>query len=82
MLPRDLFLSLGEEAVAASSRGKVGQKSESFAELWASGDASFMAVKEQYTRMLLSTPDARAQQWREKIGIDAPTQKEEMEVDS
>jgi len=74
VLPRDLFLSLGEEAVAASSRGVVGQKCKRFAKLWASNDDCFSAVKEQYLRMLSSTPDARALQWKEMIGIvDEPT---------
>lgn len=87
VLARDLFLSLGEEAIAASSRGEVGQKCERFAKLWASDDDSFLAVKEQYMRMLSSTPDARALQWKEKIGIDdesPPTspERDEMQVDS
>ncbi|KAL7542783.1 hypothetical protein ACHAXR_012090, partial [Thalassiosira sp. AJA248-18] len=86
VLPRDLFLSLGEEAVAASSRGEVGQKNEIFAKLWTGDDDCFVAVKEQYTRMLSSTPDARALQWKEKIGIHDPTpaspEKDEMQVDS
>lgn len=76
VLPRDLFLSLGEEAVAASSRGAIGQKCQRFAKLWASDDDCFSAVKEQYTRMLSSTPDARARQWKETMGIadePAPT---------
>ena len=71
VLPRDLFLTLGEEAIAASSKVEVGQKYETFLEMWSSDDICFAAVKEQYTRMLSSTPDARASQWKEKIGIDA-----------
>lgn len=87
MLPRDLFLSLSEEAVAASSRGKVGQKCERFSLIWASEDDCFSAVKEQYMRMLASTPDARALDWKEKIGIHDGTtssspKKDEMQVDS
>ena len=86
VLPRDLFLSLGEEAVAASSGEKVGQKSNTFANTWASNDDSFLPVKEQYTRMLSSTPDARVLQWKQKIGIDEPIPSspvtDEMQVDS
>ena len=87
MLPRDSFLSLGEEAVAASSRCEVGKKSESFAKLWTSNDDSFAAVKEQYTRMLSSTPDARAQEWKENLGIEesailSTPKEDDMEVDS
>lgn len=77
VLPRDLFLSLSEEAIAASGRGVVGEKNETFAELWASNDDSFAAVKEQYMRMLSSTPDARALEWKEKVGI-APSAKDDM----
>jgi len=69
VLPRDLFLSLSEKTVAASSRKEVGQKCDRFIKLWNSGDDSFSAVKEQYVRMLSSTPDARALQWKETIGI-------------
>ena len=86
VLPRDMFLSLGEEAVAASSRKDVGQKNRPFAKLWASGDDCFGAVKEQYTRMLASTPDARALQWKEKIGIEdakpSYPKTDEMQIDS
>ena len=78
VLPRDSFLTLGEEAIAASSKVEVGQNYETFLEMWSSDDICFAAVKEQYTRMLSSTPDARASQWKEKIGIDT----DEMQVDS
>ena len=78
VLPRDLFLTLGEEAIAASSKVEVGQKYETFLEMWSSGDVCFAAVKEQCTRMLSSTPDTRASQWKEKIGIDS----DEMQVNS
>ncbi len=83
-----MFLSLGEEAVAASSKTEAKQKSEPFAKLWAIDDGSFSAVKGQYTRMLSSTPDARALQWKEKMGIGTPsealpaTANDAMEVDS
>jgi len=70
VLPRDLFLSLSEEAVVASCKVEVGKKSDRFVKLWESGDDSFSAVKEQYTRMLSSTPEARALQWKEKMGIE------------
>jgi len=78
VLPRDSFLSLGEEAIAASSKVEVGQKYETFLEMWSSGDVCFVAVKEQYTRMISSTPETRASQWKEKIGIDT----DEMQVNS
>ena len=83
-----MFLSLGEEAVAASSKTEAGKKCEPFAKLWASEAECFSAVKGQYTRMLSSTPDARALQWKEKMGISAPsepvpaTANDAMEVDS
>ena len=70
VLPRDLFLSLAEKAVAAADRREVGHKSKLFSKLWAGGDDSFSPVKRQYIRMLSSTPDARALQWKEKLGID------------
>lgn len=73
VLPRDLFLSLGEEALAAASRGEVGHQSKLLGELWAKDDVSFAPVKEQYIRMLSSTPDARAVQWKKKIGIEDQT---------
>jgi len=54
--------------------------------MWSSDDVCFAAVKEQYTRMLSSTPDARASQWKKKIGIDAAHQSKDevdkMQVDS
>lgn len=84
VLPRDLFLSLGEEAVAATSGSS--DKYGLFAKLWANDDDCFLAVKEQYTRMLSSTPDARAMQWKEKMGIDisdlSSPKADEMQVDS
>lgn len=70
VLPRDLFLSLGEEAVAAADGGEVGQRSKLFAKLWSKEDDFFSRIKSQYSRMLSSTPDARALQWKEKFGID------------
>ncbi|KAL9183552.1 hypothetical protein ACHAXT_004408 [Thalassiosira profunda] len=73
VLPRDLLLSLSEEAVAASSRVQVGEKSETFAKLWTSDDDSFAAVKEQCTKMLAIVPEARAREWKEKIGIALDT---------
>ena len=87
VLPRDLFLTLGEEAIVASSKVEVGQKYETFLEMWSSDDVCFAAVKEQYIRMLSSTPDARASQWKEKIGIDAAHSQsiddvDKMQVDS
>ncbi len=66
-----MLLGLGEEAVAASIGMDIGQENDAFAEIWASDDDSFSAVKEQYTRMLSSTPDARALQWKRKVGIGA-----------
>ncbi len=71
VLSRDMLLGLGEEAVAASIGMDIGQENDAFAEIWASDDDSFSAVKEQYTRMLSSTPDARALQWKRKVGIGA-----------
>lgn len=84
ILPRDTFLSLGEEAVAASSKVDVGQKYDAFSKIWAADEECFKAVKDQYIRMLSSTPDARALQWKEKLGIDPPTKPtvDEMQVDS
>jgi len=80
VLPKDLFLSLAEEAAAASSRVEVGQRCKKFAKLWAGDDDSFLAVKEQYLQMLSGTPDARAREWKEKIGI--VDEGEEMQVDN
>jgi hypothetical protein len=72
VIPRDLFLNLAEEAVAAADGKDVGQKSELFTKLWNGNDAMFSPVKEQYQKMLLSTPDAKAISWREKMGIEEP----------
>jgi hypothetical protein len=72
VLSRELLLSLGEEAVAASIGIDVGQKcDDTFANKWASDDDGFLAVKEQYTRMLSSTPEARAAKWKQNVGINA-----------
>jgi hypothetical protein len=65
-----MILSLGEEAASASAGIDIGQKNETFVKIWASDDDGFSAVKEQYTRMLSSTPDARALQWKQKVGIN------------
>ena len=65
---------------------EVGQKYDAFSKIWADDEECFKAVKDQYIRMLSSTPDARASQWRKKIGIDEPKQSsptvDEMQVDS
>lgn len=66
VLPRDLFLSLAEEAIAAV----VGEESSVFGELWAGDSDHFSPVKAQYVLMLTSTPDAKANEWKEKIGIE------------
>ena len=71
VLSRELLLSLGEEAVAVSSGVDIGQKCDTFAEVWARDEDGFLAVKEQYTRMLSNTPDARAVKWKQKVGINA-----------
>ena len=42
-----MLLGLGEEAVAASIGMDIGQENDAFAEIWASDDDSFSAVKEQ-----------------------------------
>lgn len=65
---------------------EVGQKYDAFSKIWTADEDCFKAVKDQYIRMLSSTPDARASQWRKKIGIDEPKQSsptvDEMQVDS
>ena len=51
----------------------MGYKSDLFAKLWANDtgdDDVFTPVKPQYLRMLSSTPDVRALQWKGKVGID------------
>ena len=65
-----MILSLGEAAASASAGIDIGQKNETFVQIWASDDDGFLAVKEQYTRMLSSTPDTRALQWKRKVGIN------------
>ena len=73
MLPRDLLLNLAEEAVAAAAGCEVGQKSAVFVKLWNDNDATFLRVKEQYVRMLSSTPHAKSRGWRDKMGIIEPS---------
>ncbi len=63
VLSRDLLLSLSEQAISA-----VG-KTDEFVSLWTKNDAQFTPVKEQYLRMLTSTPDKTAESWREKMGL-------------
>lgn len=82
MLPRDRFLALAEEAIAAASGTEVGQKSELFGTLWQEDDPKFCKVKEQYQKMLSSTPDTKATAWREKVGIEEATTDDVVEVDN
>jgi hypothetical protein len=69
VLSRDLFLSLSEQAVAAADKKDDGQKSGLFVSLWTKNDVNFAPVKEQYMRMLTSTPDKTAAIWKEKMGL-------------
>lgn len=73
VLPRDLLLSLCEEAVIAAS-GK--HADNNFSDMWASDNVRFLAVKEQYLRMLSLIPETRALQWKIKVGINAPSSNE------
>ena len=83
VLPRDLFLTLAEEAVAATDTKEVGQKNELFVKLWKVDDAKFASVKEQYQKMLSSTPEAKAVAWREKVGVEeTPEIDADMEVET
>lgn len=75
VLSRDLFLSLSNQAIAAADKIDDGQKSELFVSLWVKNDSHFAPVKEQYLRMLSSTPDKNAANWKENIGI--PEEKSE-----
>ena len=77
MLPRDTFLSLSEEAVAAACNVEVGQKFDPFVKMWASDNDCFKSVKEQFIRM----PSSTQEQWKEKIGIES-SETDEMEIDS
>jgi len=63
VLSRDLLLSLSEQAIAAAN------KTDEFASLWIKNDAHFAPVKEQYLRMLISTPEKTAESWKEKMGL-------------
>ena len=69
VISRDLFLTLSEQAVAAADKTEDGQKSELFVSLWVKNNAQFAPVKEQYLRMLSSTPDKNAANWKQKMGI-------------
>ena len=69
VMPRDLFLSLSEQAIAAADKKDDGQKSELFLSLWIKNDVHFALVKKQYLRMLTSTPDKAAASWKEKMGL-------------
>ena len=70
MLPRDIFLTIAEEAVSASDGKELGQKSDLFVKTWKEDNPNFLRVKEQYEKMLSTTPDAKAVAWREKVGIE------------
>lgn len=63
VLSRDLLLSLSEQAIAAAN------KTDEFASLWIKNNAHFAPVKEQYLRMLTSTPEKTAESWKEKMGL-------------
>eukprot|EP00986_Skeletonema_menzelii_P005680 scaffold2111_cov146-Skeletonema_menzelii.AAC.9 len=69
VLSRDLFLSLSEQAIAASDKRDDEQTSELFVTLWTKNDSHFTLVKEQYLRMLTSTPDKTAESWKERMGL-------------
>mmetsp|Transcript_8899 Transcript_8899/g.15127 ORF Transcript_8899/g.15127 Transcript_8899/m.15127 type:complete len:1145 (-) Transcript_8899:3-3437(-) len=69
VLSRDLFLSLSEQAIAAADKQGDEQQSALFVSLWIKNDAQFALVKEQYLRMLTSTPEKTAGSWKEKLGI-------------
>ena len=40
-----------------------------FIKMWTGDATMFSSIKEQYEKMLSSTPDAKAHAWREKMGI-------------
>jgi len=69
VLPRDLFLTLAEEAISAACGKEVGQMNDLFIKMWTGDATMFSSIKEQYEKMLSSTPDAKAHAWREKMGI-------------
>lgn len=81
VLPRDLFLTLAEEAVAATNKQESGQKNELFAKMWKENNIEFYPVKEQYQKMLSSTPDAKAAAWREKMGLEQHMQNDAMDAE-
>jgi hypothetical protein len=60
---------LSEKAVAAADKKDDGQKSELFVSLWIKNDANLAPVKEQYLRMLTSTPEKSAKSWKVKMGL-------------
>ena len=70
VLPRDTFLTIAEEAVSASDGKEAGQKNDLFVKSWKEDNPNFIRVKEQYEKMLSTTPDAKAVAWREKVGIE------------
>ena len=69
VLSRDLFLNLSEQAIAAADKQGDEQQSALFVSLWIKNDAQFALVKEQYLRMLTSTPEKTAESLKEKLGI-------------
>jgi hypothetical protein len=73
ILPRDMLLKFSANAVAASdtSENKAERK---FSQIWNSDSEEFAPVKKQYERMLKHLPATHAQQWREQVGIDLPTE--------
>lgn len=82
MLPRDLLLNVAEEAIAAAAGCEIGQKCALFVKLWNNNDSMFSRVKEQYLKMLSSTPLAKSLGWREKMGIKAPLLDQAVDADA
>ena len=76
-----MFLTLAEEAVIATNKQEPGQKNGLFAKMWKDNDRKFSPVKEQFQKMLSSTPDAKAVAWREKMGLEQHVQNDAMSVD-
>ena len=64
-MPRDKLLEVTEKL----TRIPLGNRS--FPRGWADNEPSFAPVKIQYKRMLKILGEPHADQWREKIGIDA-----------
>lgn len=76
ILPRDMLLKFSADAVEAVNTSENKDEGK-FSQIWKSDAEEFASVKKQYERMLKHLPTTHAEQWREEVGIDVPTEEPE-----